>query len=79
MENSLKTSLTLDVSTITACPSFSSSPTPKMKESTSSKYDYFYEITHCHNGFPLDLDDHENKKGVAIDLFCTGVISHPDS
>ena len=24
-----------------------------------------------------DLDDHKNKYGVAIDLFCTGVIGHP--
>ena len=45
MENSLQPS-TLDVSTIAARPSFSSPSTPKMKESTSSKYDYFYEITH---------------------------------
>ena len=24
-----------------------------------------------------DLDDHKNQNGVAIDLFCTGVIGHP--
>ena len=24
-----------------------------------------------------DLDDHKNKNGVATDIFCTGVISHP--
>ena len=34
------------------------------------------EIEMCHNGFPLDLDDHKNKNGVAIDLFYTGVIGH---
>ena len=33
----------------------------------------------CHNGFPLELDDHKHKNGVAIDLFCTGVIGHPGS
>ena len=46
MENFLAPTSSLDVSTIAARPSFSSPPTPKMKESTSSKYDYFYEITH---------------------------------
>ena len=30
----------------------------------------------CHNGFPLDLDDHKKKNGVATDLFCMCVISH---
>ena len=25
-----------------------------------------------------DLDDHKNKNGVATDLFCTGVIGHPE-
>ena len=37
----------------------------------------FKNYTNCHNGFPLDLNDHENKNGVATDLFCTGVIGHP--
>ena len=46
MENSIQPSTSIDVSTIVARPSFSSPPTPKMKESISSKYDYFYEITH---------------------------------
>ena len=46
MENSLTPTSSLDVSTIAAYPSFSSPPTPKLKVSTSSKYDYFYEITH---------------------------------
>ena len=32
----------------------------------------------CHNGFSLDLDDYKNKNGVPIDLFCTGVIGHPE-
>ena len=40
---------------------------------------YFFSIHNCHNGFPLDLDDHKNKNGVATDLFCTGVIGHPGS
>ena len=31
----------------------------------------------CHNDFSLDLDDHKNN-GVATDLFCTGVIDHPE-
>ena len=31
----------------------------------------------CHNGFSFELEDHKNKNGVAIDLFCTGVIGHP--
>ena len=35
------------------------------------------ESPSCHNGFPLDLDDHKNQNGVATDLFCTGVIGHP--
>ena len=26
-----------------------------------------------------DLEDHKNKNGVAIDLFCMGVIGHPGS
>ena len=25
-----------------------------------------------------DLDDHTNKNGVATDIFCTGVIDHPE-
>ena len=33
----------------------------------------------CHNGFPLDLDNHKNRNGVATDLFCTDVIGHPGS
>ena len=28
----------------------------------------FYE-KYCHNGFPLDLDDHKHKNGVATNLF----------
>ena len=44
--NSLTTTPSLDVSTIAARLSFSSPPTPKMKEFTSSKYDFFYEITY---------------------------------
>ena len=35
-----------------------------------------FELMYCHNGFPLDLDDHKNKNGVATDLFYTGVIGH---
>ena len=35
------------------------------------------ESPSCHNGFPLDLDDHKNKNGVATDLFYMGVIGHP--
>ena len=35
------------------------------------------ESPSCHNGFPLDLEDHKHKNGVATDLFCTGVIGHP--
>ena len=46
MDNSLTTPFTLDVSILTVHPSFSSLPTHKMKESTSSKYHFFYEITH---------------------------------
>ena len=39
---------------------------------------FMYKLhIHCHNGFPLDLDDHKHKNGVATDLFCTGVIGHP--
>ena len=33
-------------------------------------------MQYCHNGFPLDLDDHKNKNRVVTDLFCTGVIGH---
>ena len=36
-------------------------------------------INICHNGFPLDLDDHKYKNRVAIDLFCTGVIGYSGS
>ena len=35
------------------------------------------ESPSCHNDFSLDLDDHKNVNGVAIDLFCTDVIGHP--
>ena len=31
---------------------------------------------HCHNGFPLQLGWPQKLNGVAIDLFCTGVIGH---
>ena len=31
------------------------------------------------NGFPLRLERPQNNNGVATDLFCTGVIGHPDS
>ena len=37
------------------------------------------ESPSCHNRFPLDLDDHKHKNGVATDLFYTGVIGHPGS
>ena len=33
------------------------------------------ESPNCHNGFPLDLDDHK-KNRVATDLFCMDVIGH---
>ena len=33
-------------------------------------------ISQCHNGFPLDLEDHKNQNGVATDLFCMGVVGH---
>ena len=46
MENTIQPSSSLEVSTIAARPSFSSSPIRKRKKSTFSKYDYFYEITH---------------------------------
>ena len=36
-----------------------------------------YVYNSCHNGFPLDLDDHKYNNGVTTDLFCTGVIGHP--
>ena len=36
------------------------------------------ESPSCHNGFPLDLEDHKHKNGVATNIFCTGVIGHPD-
>ena len=35
------------------------------------------ESPSCHNGFPLDLEDHKTRYGVATDLFCSGVIGHP--
>ena len=34
------------------------------------------ESPSCHNGFPLDLELEKNKKGVATNLFCLGVIGH---
>ena len=45
MENSLTRSNS-NVSTITECHSLSSFPTPTMKQTSTSKYDFFYEITH---------------------------------
>ena len=57
MENYLTTTPSLEVSSVSARLSFSSPPTPKLKESTSSKYDYLYEITHIPKGNQVE-DSH---------------------
>ena len=57
IENTITNTPTLEVSTIAARPSFTSLPTPKLKESTSSKYDYLYEITHIPKGNQVE-DSH---------------------
>ena len=36
------------------------------------------ESPSCHNGFPPRLGGPQKQNGVAIDLFCTGVIGHPE-
>ena len=51
------TTPSLDVSSISVRPSFTSPSTPKLKESTSSKYDYMYEITHIPEGNQVE-DSH---------------------